>query len=144
MRIPKFTPLALVLCLFLTGCAGTNRLPSEPQPEPPAQTEQQPSAQPQAPESPEAPASGDAGRVVRVDGQLYYDTGARSTLTGRCGTPDGWIDSSVDSGQTPAQDGQSNFGSGYPYQYGEPGTIEINLDGGWTVFAVREPAGPDT
>ena len=77
--------------------------------------------------------------MVVVDGQLYLTTGHESTVTARCGMMDGTIDSQVESWQTPTENNQSNFGVGYGYQYGsEPGTIEINIDGTWWVYAMEE------
>ncbi len=74
--------------------------------------------------------------MVMVDGQIYVDTGRESTVTARCGVMDGTIHSQVESWQAPSEDGQSNFGTGYGYQYGsEPGTIELNIDGKWWVYA---------
>ncbi|WP_087065835.1 hypothetical protein [Intestinibacillus massiliensis] len=79
--------------------------------------------------------------MVMVDGKLYYDTGRESTADGRCGVMDGEITSAVDGSETPAQDGESNFGAGYPYQYGEEGTIEILLNDKWIVFEHRSGDG---
>lgn len=77
-------------------------------------------------------------RMVMVDGRLYYDTGRASTMTARCGTMDGTIASTVEPGETPTQDGQSNFGSGFGWQYGmEENTIEIYEPDTWTVFEAR-------
>ena len=45
---------------------------------------------------------------------------------------DGTIDS-VCEGDIPAQDNQSNFGSGYNYQYGVD-TIEVSIDDEWHIF----------
>lgn len=80
------------------------------------------------------PAESEFTSMIMVNGTLYYDTGRESTLTGRCGTFDGEITSSVDGSETPEENDQSNFGSGYGYQYGENGTIEVNRNDKWTVF----------
>lgn len=72
--------------------------------------------------------------MVMADGILYLDTGKASTLEHTCGTMDGEITSTVDPTQQPTVDGQSNFGTGYGYQYGEVGTIEVLIDGTWWVF----------
>lgn len=72
--------------------------------------------------------------MVMVDGTLYLDTGKESTLEHTCGTMDGEITSTVEPGQRPTVDGQSNFGSGYSYQYGAWGTIEVLMDDTWWVF----------
>ena len=77
---------------------------------------------------PELPA-----RMARVKGKVYHDTGKVSEAL-RCGVMDGKIESTVEAGEVPAQDNQSNFGAGYGYQYGAGGTIEINVDGKWLIF----------
>lgn len=73
--------------------------------------------------------------LVMVNGTLYYHTGKESAVTGRCGVMDGQISSTVDPSQIPAADGQSNFGTGYGYQYAAEDTIEVRIDGKWMVFA---------
>lgn len=77
--------------------------------------------------------------MVMVDGTLYLDTGHKSTIEARCGVMDGEITSQVHGSQRPTIDDQSNFGSGYGYQYGATeGTIEIYMDGEWRIFATEE------
>lgn len=78
----------------------------------------------------------DSSRMVMVNGELYQDTGRKSTFTGgRCGNMDGSIDSQVEEDEIPTENNQSNFGTGYGYQYGpEEGTIEIDMNGDWWVF----------
>ena len=77
--------------------------------------------------------------MVMVDGTLYLDTGHNNTEIRKCGTPDGEITSTVDGTEKPAKDNQSNFGSGYGYQYGmTEGTIEIYMDNAWRIFATEE------
>ena len=76
--------------------------------------------------------------LVKVDGVVYRSTGQESTVTGRCGVMDGEITSSVARGHTPVQDDESNFGTGWSYQFGD-GVIEIFLpdetdDYRWMVF----------
>ena len=72
--------------------------------------------------------------LVMIDGQLYCATGQDSDIDGRCGMMDGRIDSSVERGAIPCQNGQSNFGAPYGYQYGADGQIEVNLEDRWLVF----------
>ncbi len=79
--------------------------------------------------------------MVMVDGKLYYDTGKESTISGRCGVMDGEITSTVDGSEIPAKDDQSNFGTGFEYQYGADNTIEIFMNEKWIVFEQREEAG---
>ena len=77
--------------------------------------------------------------MVMVDGVLYADTGRPSSVTARCGTMDGEITSTVEAGQVPSRDDQSNFGTGYGYQLGfEEGTIEVCIGQDWVVFAPAE------
>ena len=72
--------------------------------------------------------------LVMIDGQLYRSTGQDSDIDGRCGMMDGSIDSSVERGEIPGRNGQSNFGAPYGYQYGADGQIEVNLEDRWIVF----------
>lgn len=81
---------------------------------------------------------GDRIPMVMVDDALYLDTGRESTLTARCGMMDGEITSSVDASEKPSENGQSNFGSGYGWQYGEGDTIEILINDKWMVFKAQE------
>ncbi len=77
--------------------------------------------------------------MVMVDGKLYLDTGKASTVDARCGVMDGEITSSVAGNKKPTKDNQSNFGSGYSYQYGpQEGCIEIFMNDEWFIFATEE------
>ena len=77
--------------------------------------------------------------MVMIDGKLYLDTGMESSVEARCGVMDGEITSSVDGTKKPTQDGESNFGTGYGYQYGpQEGTIEIFMNEKWWVFATED------
>ena len=77
--------------------------------------------------------------MVMIDGKLYLDTGVESSVETRCGVMDGEITSSVDGTKKPAKDGESNFGTGYGYQYGpQEGTIEIFMNEKWWVFATED------
>lgn len=73
-------------------------------------------------------------RLAMIDGKLYRDTGRKSEVEARCGTPDGIISSAVASGDIPAEDNQSNFGCEYDYQYWGDGVVEIKIDGEYIVF----------
>ncbi len=75
--------------------------------------------------------------MIRVDGITYIQTGRINKLV-KCGIMDGIIESSVSEYEMPNQDNQSNFGSGYGYQFGADGTIEVNVDGQWHLFASEE------
>ena len=77
--------------------------------------------------------------MVMVDGRLYLDTGMESSVEARCGVMDGEITSSVDGTKKPTKDGESNFGTGYGYQYGpQEGTVEIFMNEKWWVFATED------
>lgn len=77
--------------------------------------------------------------MVMVNGELYLDTGYESTVVRKCGVMDGEITSSVESWEKPTEDNQSNFGTGYGYQYGATeGTIEICMNEKWWIFAAEE------
>ena len=67
--------------------------------------------------SSELPLEWDKIPMVMVDGKLYYDTGKESTVSARCGVMDGEITSTVDGSEIPTKDNQSNFGTGFEYQY---------------------------
>lgn len=81
---------------------------------------------------------GDRIPMVMVDDTLYLDTGEESTLTARCGMMDGEITSAVELSEEPSENGQSNFGDGYGWQYGEGDTIEILINDKWIVFKAQE------
>ena len=76
-------------------------------------------------------------RAVRIDGILYYDTGTVSDTEYRCGTPDGVITDTTDADALPTEDGQSNFGTGYGYQFAADGTVEVEIDGEYVIFAAE-------
>lgn len=77
--------------------------------------------------------------MVMIDGVLYLDTGHRSNVQDRSDTMDGEITSEVKGSERPSADDQSNFGTGYGYQYGETeGTVEIYINGNWMIFATEK------
>lgn len=69
-------------------------------------------------------------RLIRIKDVVYYDSGKIST-EGRCGLMDGYIDSICDG--VPQEEGQSNFGVGYGYQFGVA-SIEVLIDDEWHIF----------
>lgn len=81
---------------------------------------------------------GDRIPMVMIDDTLYLDTGRESTLMARCGMMDGEITSAVEPLEEPSENGQSNFGDGYGWQYGEGDTIEILINDKWMVFKAQE------
>ena len=76
--------------------------------------------------------------MVMVNGKLYYDTGKEHTKTDRSEVMDGEITSTVDGSEIPTENNQSNFGTGFQYQYGKDNTIDIRINGKWIVFEQRE------
>lgn len=79
--------------------------------------------------------------IVMVKGKLYSATGEISTLIGRCGNLDGEIKSTVYENQIPTENDQSNFGSGYGYQfapYDDGVAVEVYIDDQWWVFKAME------
>ena len=75
-------------------------------------------------------------RMVMVDGVLYKDTGMLSHVL-RCGMMDGEITSTVNEGEEPVKNNQSNFGKDYGYQVIE-GRIEVSMEDGWHIFSKEE------
>lgn len=78
------------------------------------------------------------GKIVKINGKLYYDTGKFSENTPRCGTMDGNITSTVAEGEIPTEDNQANFEGARGYQYAKENTIEIPTDEGWRIFEAKE------
>ena len=77
--------------------------------------------------------------MVMVNGTLYLDTGFESDAIERTDHFDGEITSKVDGSKEPTVNDQSNFGTGYGYQYGKKeGTIELLINGRWWIFATEE------
>ena len=77
--------------------------------------------------------------MVMVNGELYLDTGHESSVEARCEMMDGEITSSVDGSEQPTENDQSNFGTGFGYQYGsQEGLIEIFMNDKWWVFATEK------
>lgn len=76
-------------------------------------------------------------RAVRIDGVLYYDTGAVSDAETRRAILDGVITDTTDADALPTEDGQSNFGTGYGYQFAADGTVEVEIDGEYVIFAAE-------
>lgn len=72
--------------------------------------------------------------MVMVKGELYYDTGRESDIDARCGVMDGEIISTVDGTEIPTEDNQSNFGSGYEYQFVDENNIDIVINQKWIRF----------
>lgn len=72
-------------------------------------------------------------RMIKVDGEIYYDSGKNSSLVPRCGTLDGTLKKTADEYEIPKGDGESNFEtSGYQSATGM--TKEVPIDGNWRIF----------
>ena len=82
-------------------------------------------------------AAPDNRRAVCIDGVLYYDTGAVSDTETRRAIFDGVISGTTAADALPTEDGQSNFGTGYGYQFAADGTVEVEIDGEYVVFAAE-------
>lgn len=78
-------------------------------------------------------------RYVRVDGELYTDTGEIITLA-RCGVMDGEITKTVAETELPVEDDCSNFGTGYQYQIAGVYSINVVIDGDWCRFQREVPS----
>jgi len=76
--------------------------------------------------------------MVMVDSRIYLDTGRESYVTGRCAVLDGEITSEVDGSEKPAENDQSNFGTGYGYQRMDENTIELYINEKWIVFEAED------
>ena len=82
-------------------------------------------------------AAPDTRRAVCIDGVLYYDTGTISDAETRRAILDGVITTATDADALPTEDGQSNFGTGYGYQFAADGTVEVEIDGEYVIFAAE-------
>jgi len=122
--------VCIVFALSLAGCAGKEKE---------ARIAEQPETEKAGAEG-NAAMGGDICPAVMVEDVVYYDTGCKSNADRRCGVMDGEITEQCGSSEVPAKNNQSNFGTGYGYQYGSAkGTIEVLLDdGNWYIFAVKE------
>lgn len=80
-------------------------------------------------------------RMIMVNGELYRDTGREGIAKDHPKTGLGMISSIVSSDSMPTSDNQANFDAAYcsPFHAGSPtGTIELNIDGTWWLFANEE------
>lgn len=71
--------------------------------------------------------------MVKVAGVVYVDTGYENGMV-TCGTADGEIKTAVDGRKMPANDDESNFGTGYDYQLWEKGYMNVRLNNRWILF----------
>ena len=121
--------LLALLALLLTGCGNTE--PKNADAEIGSQSTDDAAA---LPDTTEQKPVADAPMMVMVDNTLYQSTGEVSTVDGRCGNMDGEITKQTANGtDAPTENDQSNFGTGYGYQFcGDH--VELKIDGKWIVF----------
>lgn len=133
--------LSLSACL-LSGCADPAADAAQADEEPVSSVSWPTDGSLSAASGNEEPVSGDdAGETddgayppsVMIDGVVYKDTGYVDSMSG-CGVMDGEIRSSVDGRQLPAEDDQSNFGTGYEYQRSSEGQVMVEIDGERRIF----------
>lgn len=80
----------------------------------------------------------DIGRIIKVNGILYYDTGEKSTAL-RCGMMDGKIiKPNVAKNEIPEKDNQANFEGEYGYQSWIDNEIHVLIDNEWCIFKAKE------
>lgn len=72
-------------------------------------------------------------KAVKVSGVVYKDTGYENAMV-TCGTADGEIKTTVSEKELPANDDESNFGTGYGYQVWEEGYINVQIDNKQILF----------
>ena len=78
-------------------------------------------------------------QMVMVGGEIYRDTGFESETNERKDAFDGTIIWQVGQDQKPTVNDQSNFGTGYGYQFGETeGTVELFINERWWIYATEE------
>lgn len=71
--------------------------------------------------------------MVKVAGVVYVDTGYENAMA-TCGTADGEIKTAVNGTRMPVSDDESNFGTGYDYQFWEKGYMNVRLNNRWILF----------
>lgn len=77
--------------------------------------------------------------MIMVDGVIYMTTGYESTTADRPDGFDGEITSTVSGSEAPTENDQSNFGTGYGYQFGETeGTVDLFVNEKWWIYATEE------
>ena len=83
--------------------------------------------------------------TVMIDDVVYVYTGHWATYISTenpeyGGHYDGETTSTVDRNELPTENGQSNFGIGFPYRYGEDNTIEVFFSSSerWKIFEPYE------
>lgn len=83
----------------------------------------------------------DSIKMVRLNGELYYETGKDFDIEQSIGTPDGNFKKAVGKYEIPQNDNESNFNDAASYKIGvEKYTIEIPIDDEWEIFAKIDSA----
>lgn len=78
----------------------------------------------------------DSVKMVRINGELYYETGEDFEVEMSRGTPDGNFKKTVGKYEIPQNDNESNFNDANAYQIGmQENTIEVLIDDDWEIFA---------
>lgn len=78
-------------------------------------------------------------RMVMVDNLLFTESKEKSTVETRTGLIDGKILYSVAETNIPSKNDESNFGTGYKYQYIAENTIDIYINNNWVRFVTEDP-----
>lgn len=84
--------------------------------------------------------SEEIGRMIKLKGILYCDTGEKNTEF-HPEMIEGQITSTIEKGEIPKENGQANFTGVEGYQYGKEYTIEVLINGEWVIFAPKSFCG---
>lgn len=71
--------------------------------------------------------------MIKVKDRVYISTDTAVDIL-RCGVMDGKIESTVENGVLPEENNQSNFGTGYGYQFRSEDIVDVYIDGKWVMF----------
>lgn len=115
MKLSKLIVSTMVFAMVLTGCNKQQVEQEKPQ------------------ETKETSERNDMPPMIMVNDTIYQDTGfVNSNIT--CGTYDGKLTTTVETGTVPKSNDSTNFGTGYGYQIGAEHIINVDIDGVWTIF----------
>lgn len=73
-------------------------------------------------------------RMLKIDGELYYDSGKDSSMVPRCGTMAGSLKTVGTEFEIPQNDNECNFEPAKGFQNATNMTKEIPIDGEWRIF----------
>ncbi len=73
-------------------------------------------------------------KMIKVDGELYYDSGKVSDLIPRCGTMSDSLKMTAYEFEIPKNDNECNFEGASGYQSATGMTKEVPIDGEWVIF----------